>query len=93
MVCMELTQTDAVFSRTTLVLFLCRNQSSPNATKLLEDCFGTKEALESSWEGQKSHKVGTTYQGAPTPRHALVSCAPLVAHLRVIPTPKNPINR
>ena len=44
--------------------------------------FGTKEALEASWEGQKSHEVETTH---------LVSCGPLLAHLRVKPTPKNPI--
>ena len=29
--------------------------------------FGTKEALEASWEGQKSHEVATTHQGKPAP--------------------------
>ena len=65
MICMELTRTDAVFSRTTVVLFSCKNESSPNELKFLTIFFGTKEALEASWEGQKSHEEGTTHQGAP----------------------------
>src|SRR5215216_6056450 len=34
---MKLTRTDAVFSRTTMVLFLCRNRSSRIGMKLCED--------------------------------------------------------
>ena len=45
------------------VVFLCRNKSSPNAMKLFDDFFGTKEALEASWEGHKSHKGPTRHQG------------------------------
>ena len=49
MIYLELTRTDVVFSRTTVVLFfVCRNQSSPNAMKLFDDFFGTKEALAAS---------------------------------------------
>ena len=65
MICMELTRTDAVFSRTTVVLFLCWNESSPYELKLFDDFFRTKETPEASWEGQKSYEEGTTHQGAP----------------------------
>ena len=40
MIWMELTWTDAVFSRIALVLFLCRNQSSPNVLKIMGSSFG-----------------------------------------------------
>ena len=63
MICMELTRIDAVFSRTTVVFFLCRNESTPNELKLFDDFFGTKETPEASWEGQKSHEVATTHHG------------------------------
>ena len=53
MICMELTRTKAVFSRTTVVLFLCRNESSPNELKLFGDFFGTKETPEASSKDQK----------------------------------------
>ena len=62
---MNLTRTDDIFSRITVVLFLCRNKSSPNATKLFDGFFGTKEALEASWEDQKVKKVSTRHLGAP----------------------------
>ena len=39
MIWLELTWTDAVFSRTTVVLFLCRNKSSRNAMKINGDFF------------------------------------------------------
>ena len=39
MIWMELTWTDAVLSRIALVLFLCRNQSSPNVLKIYGDYF------------------------------------------------------
>ena len=53
MICMELTKTDDVFSRTTMVFFLCRNEISPNELKLSDDFFGTKETPEASWKDQK----------------------------------------
>ena len=40
MIWLELTRTDTVFSRTTVVLFLCRNKSSRNALKINGDFFG-----------------------------------------------------
>ena len=40
MIWMELTWTDVVFSRIALVLFLCRNQSSPNVLKIYGSNFG-----------------------------------------------------
>ena len=44
---MKLTQTDVVFSRTTMVLFLCRNKSSRIGTKLCEDfLYNKREFLE-----------------------------------------------
>ena len=39
MIWMELTWTDVVFSRIALVLFLCRNQSSPNVLKIYGEQF------------------------------------------------------
>src|SRR6187401_2309596 len=39
MIRMELTRTDVVFSRTTMVLFLCRNKSSRNDLKFNGDLF------------------------------------------------------
>ena len=76
------------------VLFLCRNKSSPNAMKLFDDFFGTKRGTRSFVGGPKGeggeHK---THGQARRPRRAQVGCAHLEAHLRVIPTPKNSINR
>src|SRR3989337_2824019 len=44
---MKLTWTDAVFSTTTMVLFLCRNKSSRIGTKLCEDfLFNKREFVE-----------------------------------------------
>ena len=50
---MKLTQTDAVFSRTIMVLFLCRNKSSWNGTKLCEDFLSIKRISRA-----KSHLRG-----------------------------------
>ena len=48
MIRMNLKRTDVVFSKTTVVFFLCRNESSPNELKLFDDFFGTKETREAS---------------------------------------------
>src|SRR5215216_7203948 len=62
---MKLTRTDVVFSRTTVVLFLCRNKSSRNGTKLCEDfLYKIREFLEPRTTGGGTW-VGTTHQGAP----------------------------
>ena len=50
MIWMELTRTDVVFSRTTMVLFLCRNKSSWNGMKLCEHfLYQIREFLEPGW--------------------------------------------
>src|SRR3990170_1437004 len=50
---MKLTRTDAVFSRTIMVLFLCRNKSSRIGTKLCEDfLFNKREFLEPRTTGR-----------------------------------------
>ena len=53
MICMELTRTDIVLSRTTMVLFFVQKWNSPNELKLFDDFFGTKETPEASWKDQK----------------------------------------
>ena len=42
---MKLTRTDDVFSRTTMVLFLCRNRSSRNGTKLFGELLCNKRKI------------------------------------------------
>ena len=83
MICMELTRTDAVFSRTMWCCFLCRNGSSSDEMKLFDDFFGTKETPEASWEGQKSREEGTTHQSAPgrpgLPRWVVLTSRPIFA--------------
>ena len=89
MICTELTQTDAVFSRTTVVLFLCRNESSPNELKLFDDSFWNKRDARSFVEGPDGEGLGHKTPGRSRwPRRASVGCAHLVAHLRMIPTLK-----
>jgi len=62
---------------------LCTNESSPNELKLFDDFFGTKETLEASWEGQKSHEEGTTHHGVPEgpglPRWVVLTSRPIFA--------------
>jgi hypothetical protein len=70
LICMiwtKLTRTDAVFSRTTMVSFLCRNKSSRNGTKLCEEfLYNKRKILEPRTTGGGTW-VGTTHQGAPPP--------------------------
>jgi hypothetical protein len=42
---MKLTRTDAIFSRTTMVLFLCRNKSSRNGTNIFGELFYNKRNI------------------------------------------------
>ena len=94
MICMELTRTDAVFSRTTVVLFFCRNKSSPNATKLFDNFFWNKRDTRSFVGGPEGEGGEHKTPGhARRPMRAQVGCAHLEAHLHVIPTLKNHINR
>ena len=62
MIWLELTQTDAVFSRTTMVLFLCRNKSSRNALKINGEFF---EKYEKYWNKNlpEGSPVGPTRVG------------------------------
>ena len=64
---MKLTRTDAIFSRTTMVLFLCRNKSSRNGTKLSRVFYTIKENLWIQEPPKVGTWVGTTHQGAPPP--------------------------
>jgi len=52
MIWMELTQTDAVFSRITMVLFMCRNKRSRNDLKLHEATFQKIWKIPAKDEGQ-----------------------------------------
>ena len=56
MIWMELTWTNAVFSRIALVLFLCRNQSSPNVLKIYGEQF---------WKIRKISAPSSTWGGGP----------------------------
>ena len=68
---MELTWTDAVFSRITMVLFLCRNKSSRNVLKIYGDFFWNKRKIRA----QRSTGGGVPVGHKPTGRvHPLWSC-------------------
>ena len=85
---MELTRTDAVFSRLSMVLFMCRNKSSRNDLKL----HGT-----SIWKIRKIPEENSTSGGphpvhegggrACPPRHAPLPRGPPVAPPTSTPTP------
>src|SRR3989337_1985467 len=77
---MKLTRTDAVFSRTTMVLFLCRNKSSRNGTKL----FG-----EFLWNKRKIPDPRTT-GGAPGGAQPTRACHPLLARPGGLSPPGGP---
>ena len=56
MIRLELTRTDVVFSRTIMVLFLCRNKSSQNAMKINGEFFWKiKKILERRVTGGEAH--------------------------------------
>ena len=59
MILMELTQTDAVFSRTTMVLFTCRSKHSRNDLKLHGDTFQKIRKISAKDEGQGAHHLPT----------------------------------
>ena len=73
---MKLTQTGVVFSRTTMVLFLCRNKSFSNGTKLCKDfLYNKREFLEPRITGE-----GNNPPARATPsRRAQVGCPHLMA--------------
>ena len=67
MIWLELTRTDVVFSRTTVVLFLYRNKSSRNALKINRDFFGKYEIYWNEKLLEGSPVGPTRVEGAPTP--------------------------
>ena len=62
---LELTRTDVVFSRTTVVSFSVQNKSSRNGLKITVIFYGPKETPEAPELGQKSPEEDTSPQGAP----------------------------
>ena len=64
---MELTRTDAVFSRITMVLFMCRSKHSRNDLKLHGDTFQKIRKIPAKDEGQGAHRLSTRVGGAPAP--------------------------
>ena len=68
MIWLELTWTDAVFSRTTVVLFLCRNRSSRNAMKINGDFFEKYKKYWNEKISEKSPEASVMVEGAPPPR-------------------------
>ena len=64
---MELTRTDAVFSRITMVLFMCRNKRSRNDLKLHGDTFQKIRKIPAKDEGHGAHHLATRVGGTPAP--------------------------
>ena len=79
---MELTRTNAVFSRIAMVLFLCRNKSSRNVLKIYGDFFWNKRKIPTQRSTGGGVLVGHKPRGRGHPlwpRRAGLSCphAPL----------------
>ena len=64
---MELTRTDAVFNRITMVLFMCRSKRSWNDLKLHGATFQKIRKIPAKDEGQGAHHLATRVGGAPAP--------------------------
>ena len=64
---MELTRIDAVFSRITMVLFMCRSKHSWNDLKLHGATFQKIRKIPAKYEGQGAHHLSTRVGGAPAP--------------------------
>ena len=62
---MELTRTDVVFSRITMVLFMCRSKRSRNNLKLHGATFQKIRKIPVKDEGQGGHHLATRVGGAP----------------------------
>ena len=94
MICMELTRTDAVFSRTTVILFFVQKWKFPKWAETFWQFFLEKRDPRSFMGGPEEPRGGHNPPGrAWGARLAPVGYAHLKAHLRVISTLKNPINR
>ena len=57
---MELTRTDAVFSRITMVLFMCRSKCSRNDLKLHGATFQKIRKIHAKYVGQGAHHLPTS---------------------------------
>ena len=86
MIWLELTQTDAIFSTTTMVLFLCRNKSSRNALKINGDFSGKYKKYRNEELPEGSPVDPTSMEGAPLPRGLPVGPPELFS------APTSPIN-
>ena len=62
---MQLTRTDAVFSRITMVLFMCRSKRSRNDLKLHGDTFQKIRKIPTKDECQGGRHLATRVGGAP----------------------------
>ena len=82
---MELTRTDAVFSRITMVLFMCRSKRSRNDLKLHGATFQKIRKIPAKDEGQGAHHLATRVGHACPPRARPLRRGPPVASLT--PTP------
>ena len=69
---MELTRTDAIFSRIIMVLFMCWSKRSRNDMKLHGATFHKIRKIPAKDEGQGAHRLSTRVGGAPAP----LGCAP-----------------
>ena len=65
---MELTQTDTVFSRITIVLFMCRSKRSRNDLKLHGDTFQKIRKIPAKDEGQGATTLPRGWGARPLPR-------------------------
>ena len=82
---MELSRTNAVFSRIAMVLFLCRNESSWNVLKIYGDFFWNKRKIPAQRSTGAACQWATSPQAAATPLDRVVwACG---AH--VAPPPPN----
>ena len=84
---MELTRTDAVFSRIAKVLFLCRNKSSRNDLKLHGEYFWNIQKILSKNQDQEAHTLSTRVGGAPAPWARRLPRGPPDAPPTSTPTP------
>ena len=64
---MELTRTDVVFNRITMVLFMCRSKHSRNDLKLHGATFQKIGKIPAKDEGQGAYHLSTRVGGAPAP--------------------------
>ena len=65
---MELTRTDAVFSRLSMVLFMCRNKSSQNDLKLHGTSIWKILKILEENPRQRAHTLSTRVGARPLPR-------------------------